>query len=142
MEDKQVPDPAEEFEEMDLDNISYGFTEDDLEDVVDEIKGDRFVHSGKSCRVRNGDVESEEGESITKSRQGFWFAAVKVDWDEETMRKVGGKIFDDSMLYIDDSWIESRVGHERTSSREEAEDEAEWLAEQVVMAENDPRFDV
>lgn len=137
----EVPDPAEEFADMDLENIEMGFTDDDLEDVVDSVRGDLFQCAGIQCRVRKAEVE-ETDETITKSRQKFWVAGVEVNWPEHLMQRAA-QMFDAEILHYDDEgWIEVRVGHERATSREDAEDEAEWLAEQVVMLRNDPNAPV
>lgn len=137
----EVPDPAEEFADMDLDNLDMGFTDDDLEDVVDSVRGDLFQCAGIQCRVRKAEVE-ETDETITKSRQKFWVAGVEVNWSEHLMQRAA-QMFDAEILHYDDEgWIEVRVGHERATSREDAEDEAEWLAEQVVMLRNDPNAPV
>lgn len=137
----EVPDPAEDFEDLDLDDIDMGFTDDDLEDVVDSVRGDLFQYSGVQCRVRKSEIEWIEGESITKSRQKFWMAGVEVDWPEDVMLRVQ-ELFESDIWDTKGGWVEVRVGHERAVSREEAEDEAEWLAEQVVMLKNDPNAPV
>lgn len=136
----EVRDPNEELAEMDLDNIEMGFTDDDLEDVVDDVRGDLFLYSGVQCRVRKKHVESTD-ESITKSQQEFWFAEVEVDWPDEVMFRVQ-ELFESDIWDTNAGWVSVRVGHERVVSREEAEDEAEWLAEQVVMLKNDPNAPV
>ncbi|AGM11921.1 hypothetical protein DNAM5_59 [Haloarcula californiae tailed virus 1] len=135
-----IPDPADEFEDLDLDNIEMGFTDDDLDDVLDSVKGEEFRHSGVSCRVRKTDVDATE-ETITKSQQRFWVVGVEVDWDEELIQRAQ-ELFDSDIWDTASGWVEVRVGHERSVSREEAEREVEWLAEQVVMLENDPNIPV
>lgn len=135
----EVPDPAQEFDDMDLENIDYGLTDDDLDDVIDEVKGDEFQCAGKRCRLRKSQIEAKDDDALTQSRQEFWVAGVEVNWPDEIMQRAA-QLFDAKIMHLDDGWVEVRVGHERTTSREEAEDEAEWLAEQVVMLENDPNL--
>jgi len=137
----EIPDPAEEFEDVDLENIDYGFSDDDLDDVIDSVSGDNFLRAGKQCRLRKSEVEATDGESLTKSRQKFWIAGVQVDWPEH-QRQRAQQLLDSDVWNTEDDWVEIRVGHERAVSREEAEDEVEWLAEQVVMLENDPNAPV
>ncbi|AGC34430.1 hypothetical protein HVTV-2_gp60 [Haloarcula virus HVTV-2] len=137
----EVPDPAEDFKDLDLDGLDMGFTDDDLEDVVDSVRGDLFQYSGVQCRVRKTEVVAREHDSITASQQKFWVAGVEVDWPDDVMTRAQ-QMFESDIWDTDAGWVEVRVGHERAVSREEAEDEAEWLAEQVVMLRNDPNAPV
>lgn len=133
----EIPDPAEDFENLNVDNLETGLTDEDLEDVIGEVKGHEFVCAGKQCRVRKSQIEERDGDSLSNSRQKFWVVGVEVDWPEDVLNSASF-YFDKRLMVRDDGWIEVRAGHERTTSREEAEGEVEWLAEQVVMLENDP----
>lgn len=139
----EVHDPNEALAEMNLDDLDVGFTDEDLEDVVDSVRGDRFQYSGIQCRVCKTQIDRRIEESITRSSQKFWIAGVQTDWEIEHMKNAP-RYFESDIWRADemDGWIEVRVGHERAVSREEAEDEAEWLAEQVVMMQNDPNIPV
>lgn len=128
--------PEEEFEDLDLGNISMGVTDEELEEVYDEVGGDRFQYAGQQCRVRKTETE------IAGSRQKDWIAGVYAGWDAVEMTKVD-RYFQSEIWETTNGWVEVRVGHERGSAnRELAVDEAEWLAEQVVMLENDPNIPV
>jgi len=137
----EVPDPADDFEDMDLDNLDYGLSDDDLDDVIEDVKEDEFLCAGQRCRLRKTEVDAKDDDALTQSRQKFWVAGVEVNWPEDVMQRAA-QFFDADIMLLDDGWVEVRVGHERTTSREEAEDEAEWLAEQAVMLENDPNAPV
>lgn len=141
MSDQSI-DPAEEFKDIDLDNIETGFTEEDLEEVTEKVKGDQYEYSGVLCNVRKTEITSSD-EPITKSQQKFWIVGVQVDWPQEVITRAQ-ELFQSDIWSSDarSGWIEVRVGHERANSREDAEDEVEWLAEQVVMLENDPNIPV
>lgn len=134
----EFPDPADDFENMDMDNIEYGFTDEDLGEVIDDVRGDVFEYSGYSCRVRKTQVdEDHDQDKIVKSRQEFWVAGVYVEWEKHHFDDCSD-LFDPPLMFYNDGWIEVRVGHERTVTREKAEDEAEWIAEQLIMFRSDP----
>lgn len=136
MSEKNQFGPEEEFEDLDLDNISMGLSEDDLDDVYDSLRGNEFRHARQTCRVRTKRSEVEG------SLQDDWLAGVRVSWDDEFVRRAQ-ELFQSDIWDTNGKWIEVRVGHESGSAnRELAEEEAEWLAEQVVMLENDPNVPV
>lgn len=129
---------ASDIEDLDFENISYGLTDEDLDEVIDEVRGETFDYSGKKCRVFQRETQ------VKFSNQKDWFASVAVDWSEGELREhipsFQSEVWDTEFTGKR-RWVISRVGHEREGiSREDAEEEAEWLAEQVIMMENDPTF--
>lgn len=127
-------DPHTEFEELEVDE-EVGFDEEELEDVIDTVRGDTFEYAGKVCRVRRTET------NVTGSSARDWIVGVYLDWPPE-YRTRAKTAFERALWDISiengQLFLEVRVGHERQHTREDAEREAEWMAEQAVMLENDP----
>lgn len=127
-------DPHSEFQHLEVDE-EVGFDEDDLEDVIGDVRGDTFEHAGKRCRVRKSQTEA------TNANKSDWIVGVYLDWPP-SYRGHAETAFERDLWNISSEdgqlFLEVRVGHERQHTREDAEREAEWLAEQAVMLENDP----
>lgn len=127
-------DPHSEFQNLEVAE-ERGFTDDDLDEVIDSVRGEKFVVAGKECRVRR--TETDE----TNARKRDWIVGVYLDWPPE-YRERAQTAFDRDLwdISVEDGqlFLEVRVGHERQHTREDVEREAEWLAEQAVMLENDP----
>jgi len=127
-------DSHTEFEHLEVDE-EVGFDEDQLEEVIDEVRGDTFEYAGKVCRVRRTETD------VTNSSTRDWIVGVYLDWPPEYRtraktafeRELWGISVEDEQLFL-----EVHVGHERQYTRDDVEREAEWLAEQAVMLENDP----
>lgn len=119
-------DPNDVFEDMDLDELEYGVSDEELQEIAEDVELDyTWEYAGVQCAV----MPYTENNVKTTS----WLAMIHVEWD---MPVAINKLFQSNIWDYEDGWVRVRV----MGDRDMAEDEAEWLAEQVVMIENDPNF--
>jgi hypothetical protein len=119
---------GDDYEQLGLDHLETGLSDEELQEVIDNVESPGFEHSGVPCKIEKRGIGRAEA----------WRVSVLMELTIGEQMSVQ-EMFNTDIYEVDSqpegTWVVSRV----RGDRNDAEDEVKWLAEQVVMIENDPR---